>query len=52
MNQEEILEHNIICPTDKRTEQATKKVPNPTPAHKIFDGVKPTNKKFSVKSTV
>ena len=47
MNQAEILEHNINCPTDKRTEHATKKVPNPTPAHKIFDGVKPTNKKFS-----
>ena len=44
MNQAEILEHNINCPTDKRTEHATKKVPNPTPAHKIFDGMKPTNK--------
>ena len=47
MNQAEILEHNINCPIDKRTEQATKKVSNLTPAHKMFDGVKPTNKKFS-----
>ena len=47
MNQAEILEHNINCPTYKRTEQATKKVSNLTPAHKMFDGVKPTNKKFS-----
>ena len=34
----------INCPTDKRTELATKKVPYPTPAHKIFDGI-PSNKK-------
>jgi hypothetical protein len=34
----------INCPTDKRTEAATKKVPYPTPAHKIFDGI-PSNKK-------
>eukprot|EP01050_Picozoa_sp_SAG11_P023530 SAG11_NODE_4753_length_1779_cov_17.628571_1_plen_54_part_00 len=27
---------------DKRTEKATKKVPNPTPPHKIFDGIKTT----------
>ena len=29
----------INCATDKRTELATKKVPYPTPAHKIFDGI-------------
>ena len=29
----------INCATDKRTELATKKVPYPTPPHKIFDGV-------------
>ena len=34
----------INCPTDKRTQLATKKVPYPTPAHKIFDGI-PSNKK-------
>ena len=34
----------INCPTDKRTQSATKKVPYPTPAHKIFDGI-PSNKK-------
>ena len=34
----------IKCPTDKRTELATKKVPYPTPAHKIFDGI-PSDKK-------
>ena len=34
----------INCATYKRTELATKKVPFPTPAHKIFDGI-PSNKK-------
>ena len=29
----------INCATDKRTELATKKVPYPTPPHKIFDGI-------------
>ena len=46
MHQEEILEHNIRilnCKTDKRAEQATKKVQNPTPQNRIFSGVKPTN---------
>ena len=36
--------HEINCATDKRTELATKKVPYPTPTHKIFDGI-PSNKK-------
>ena len=44
MDQDKEQEHNINCPTDKRTEKAHKKVPNPTPPHKIFDGAKPTNK--------
>jgi hypothetical protein len=34
----------INCATDKRTELATKKVPYPTPPHKIFDGIS-SNKK-------
>ena len=34
----------INCATNKRPELATKKVPYPTPAHKIFDGI-PSNKK-------
>ena len=34
--------------TDKRTQLATKKVPYPTPAHKIFDGI-PSNKKVKKK---
>ena len=34
----------INCPTDKRTQLATKRVPYPTPAHKIFDGI-PSSKK-------
>jgi hypothetical protein len=34
----------INCAADKRTELATKKMPYPTPAHKIFDGI-PSNKK-------
>ena len=34
----------INCPTEKRTELATKKVPYPTRAHKIFDGI-PSDKK-------
>ena len=38
----------INCATDKRTELATKKVPYPTPAHKIFDGI-PSNKKVKKK---
>ena len=33
----------INCPTDKRTQLATKRVPYPTPAHKIFEGI--SNKK-------
>ena len=33
----------INCATNKRTELATKKVPYPTPPHKIFDGI--SNKK-------
>ena len=39
----------INCPTDKRTELATKKVPYLTPAHKIFDGI-PSNKKVKKSS--
>ena len=38
----------INCPTDKRTQLATKKVPYPTPAHKIFDGIS-SNKKVKKK---
>ena len=36
--------------TDKRTQLATKKVPYPTPAHKIFDGIpsKKVKKKLSI----
>jgi hypothetical protein len=29
----------INCATDRRTDLATKKVPYPTPPHKIFDGI-------------
>jgi hypothetical protein len=34
----------INCAIDKRTELAFEKVPYPTPAHKIFDGI-PSNEK-------
>lgn len=41
----------INPPTDKRTELAVKKVPFPTPAHKIFDGLKkPQSRKNNSKS--
>ena len=49
MNQDKEQENEINCPTDKRTEKATKKVPNPTPPHKIFDGIKTTVTNKSLK---
>jgi hypothetical protein len=39
----------INSATDKRPELATKKVPYPTPAHKIFDCI-PSNKKVIKKA--
>jgi len=36
--------------TDKKTENSTKREPNPKPMHKIFDGVKPQDQRASLAS--
>jgi len=45
MQQDNSQENLINVKTDKRTENATKREPNPRPMNKIFEGVKPTKKK-------
>ena len=45
MEQDKQQEEFVNCKTDKKTENSTKREPNPKPMHKIFDGVKPQNKK-------
>jgi hypothetical protein len=45
MQQDNNQENLINVKTDKRTENATKREPNPRPMNKIFEGVKPTKKK-------
>ena len=39
MEQDKSQEHLVNCKTDTKTEKAQKKVPNPKPMNKIFDGV-------------
>ena len=48
MEQDNNQEKLINVETDKRTEKANKREPNPRPMNKIFEGVKPTKKKSHV----